>query len=83
MSILNKGNEVQLSRRNLLAVTALTAAAASLVSKTALADDAAIDVSKLPRVQQKLVAPPFLPEHEQVATSGPKVIEVTLTIEEK
>ena len=83
MSKLNKGNEVQLSRRNLLAVTALTAAAASLVSNPALADDAAIDVSKLTRVQQKLVAPPFLPEHEQVATTGPKIIEVTLTIEEK
>ena len=83
MSKFNTGNEVQLSRRNLLAVTALTAAAASLVSNSALADDAAVDVSKLPRVQQKLVAPPFLPEHEQVATSGPKVIEVTLTIEEK
>ena len=83
MSKLNKGNEVQLSRRNLLAVTALTAAAASLVSNSALADDAAVDVSKLPRVQQKLVAPPFLPEHEQVATTGPKIIEVTLTIEEK
>ena len=83
MSKFNKGNDVQLSRRNLLAVTALTAAAASLVSNTALADDAAVDVSQLPRVKQKLVAPPFLPEHEQVATSGPKVIEVTLTIEEK
>ncbi len=83
MSNFKTGNDVQLSRRNLLAVTALTAAAASLVSNTALADDAALDVSKLPRVQQKLVAPPFLPEHEQVATSGPKVIEVTLTIEEK
>ncbi len=83
MSHFNTGNDVQLSRRNLLAFTALTAAAASLVSNTALADDAALDVSKLPRVQQKLVAPPFLPEHEQVATSGPKVIEVTLTIEEK
>ncbi len=83
MSHFNTGNDVQLSRRNLLTFTALTAAAASLVSSTALADDAALDVSKLPRVQQKLVAPPFLPEHEQVATSGPKVIEVTLTIEEK
>jgi len=42
-----------------------------------------VDVSALPRVRQQLVAPPFLPEHEQVATSGPKVVEVTLTIEEK
>ncbi len=83
MPNLKKGNEVQLSRRSLLAVTALTAAAASLVSNAALADDVVIDVSKLLRVQQKLVAPPFLPEHEQVATTGPKVIEVTFTIEEK
>ena len=83
MSKLNKGYETKLSRRNLLGVTALTVATASLVSNTAFADDAAVDVSKLPRVQQKLVAPPFLPEHEQVASSGPKVIEVTLTIEEK
>ena len=76
-------NKVQLSRRSLLAVTALSAAAASVVSTVALAEDAPTDVSKLPRVQQALVAPPFLPAHEQVATDGPKVIEVTLTIEEK
>ncbi len=83
MSKLNSGKKVQLSRRNLLAVTAFSAAAASLVSTAARADDAPVDASKLPRVQQKLVAPPFLPEHEQLATTGPKIIEVTLTIEEK
>jgi nitrite reductase (NO-forming) len=44
---------------------------------------ATVDVSKLPRVTQKMVSPPFLPEHEQVAVDGPKIIEVTLTIEEK
>jgi len=42
-----------------------------------------IDISKLPRVKQEMVAPPFLPEHTQVATGGPKVVEVTLTVEEK
>ena len=83
MPNLNNGNEVKLSRRNLLAVSVLGAAAASLVSNKARADDASTDVSKLPRVKQKLVAPPFLPEHEQVATTGPKIIEVILTIEEK
>ena len=41
------------------------------------------DIEDLERVTQELVAPPFLPEHEQVATSDPKVIQVTLTIEEK
>ena len=44
---------------------------------------ATTDISALPRVKQELVAPPFLPEHEQVATSGPKIVEVTMTIEEK
>ncbi len=44
---------------------------------------ATTDISSLPRVKQAMVAPPFLPEHEQVAVGGPKVVEVTLTIEEK
>jgi nitrite reductase (NO-forming) len=43
----------------------------------------AIDVASLPRVRQQMVAPPFLPEHEQVASTGPKIVEVLLTIEEK
>jgi nitrite reductase (NO-forming) len=42
-----------------------------------------IDISALPRVRQKLVAPPFVPEHEQVATGGPKIVEVEMTIIEK
>ena len=41
------------------------------------------DVSKLKTVTQKLVAPPFLPEHDQVAKGGPKLVKVKLTIEEK
>jgi nitrite reductase (NO-forming) len=74
----------QFSRRNLLAVTALGAAAASIVTVgTASAEEAAVDVSKLPRVKQKLVPPPGLPEHEQVASGGPVVVEVEMTIEEK
>jgi nitrite reductase (NO-forming) len=44
---------------------------------------AKVNVSTLPRVKQKLVAPPFVPEHEQVATTGPRVIEVEMVIEEK
>lgn len=34
-------------------------------------------------VVQKLVAPPFLPVHEQVATGKPKVVQVRMVIEEK
>ena len=42
-----------------------------------------IDISTLPRVKQTLVAPPALPDHEQSATGGPKIVEVTMTVHEK
>lgn len=41
------------------------------------------DLSMLPRQKIALVAPPFVHAHEQVATSGPRIIEYTMTIEEK
>lgn len=71
-----------LSRRSLLAVSAVTAAAAVSTQKS-FADEIKVDVSKLPRIKQTLVTPPFLPEHDQVVKGGPKIVEVTLTIEEK
>ena len=40
------------------------------------------EIAALPRVKQELVAPPFAPEHEQVASGGPKVIEVTMVTHE-
>jgi nitrite reductase (NO-forming) len=40
-------------------------------------------IAKLPHVQQKLVAPPAFPEHEQVATGGFKVVEIRFDVEEK
>lgn len=83
MSIFDHSISAVLSRRSLLTATAVTVAAAALSSQPAQADDAKVDISKLPRVKQTLVAPPFLPEHEQVATGGSKIVEVTLTIEEK
>jgi nitrite reductase (NO-forming) len=39
--------------------------------------------SGTPRVTQKLVAPPFLPKHDQVAKGGPKVVAIRLTVIEK
>lgn len=42
-----------------------------------------LDIASLPRVRQKMVAPPFLPEHEQVASGGPKIVEVEMTVIEK
>ena len=91
--ILNTLNPLE-SRRNFLKVSGLasaTALAGAALGRTAEAAAPAVqpeaapavDVASLSRVQQKLVAPPFLPEHEQVAPTGPKVVEVTLTIEEK
>lgn len=35
------------------------------------------------RIKQHLVAPPFLPEHEQVSLTPPKIIEIQLTVVEK
>jgi len=40
-------------------------------------------LADLPRVTQELVAPPFAPKHQQVASSGPKIVEIRMVIEEK
>ena len=41
------------------------------------------DLSDLPRVKQRLVAPPFAPEHDQVATGGPKIVEIEMETRER
>jgi nitrite reductase (NO-forming) len=41
------------------------------------------DLSGYTRVKQELVAPPFAPEHEQIATGGPKIIEITMETTER
>jgi nitrite reductase (NO-forming) len=83
-------NEMQSNRRGFLKTTAAAIGAMGAVSAasgemfvTASVAAAPVDVSKLTRVRQKLVAPPFLPEHEQVAVGDPKIIEIELIIEEK
>lgn len=43
----------------------------------------AVDLSHLPRVTQEMVMPPMAPKHDQVATGGPKIVEVRFDIEEK
>ncbi len=40
-------------------------------------------IEGLKRVTQKLVAPPFVPKHDQVVKGGPKIIEITMVIAEK
>ena len=64
--------------------TAMAAAKASdsgtMVAQASMTEE---EIAALPRVKQELVAPPFPPEHEQVASGGPKVVEITLTAMEK
>lgn len=40
-------------------------------------------IDKLEHITQELVLPPFLPEHQQVATKNPKIVTVRFVIEEK
>ena len=40
-------------------------------------------IQGLERVTQELVAPPFLPKHDQVAKGGPQIVEMTMEIVEK
>ena len=68
--------------------TLVAATAADAAGDVAAADPLgiptdAIDIAALPRVQQTLIAPPLLPEHEQIASTGPKIVEVTMNIIEK
>ena len=41
------------------------------------------DLSGYTRVKQELVTPPYAPEHEQVATGGPKIIEIAMETSER
>jgi len=89
ISLRNFGN-VAPGRRNFLKATvAATFGSAGLAAMAGngtqgiQAAAATTDITSLPRVKQVMVAPPFLPEHEQAATGGPKIVEVTFIIEEK
>ncbi|WP_281826287.1 copper-containing nitrite reductase [Jannaschia rubra] len=48
------------------------------VQADAQANAKPVDLSGYTRVKQELVAPPFAPEHEQVATGDPKIVEITM-----
>ena len=41
------------------------------------------DLAGYTRIRQELVAPPFAPAHEHVATTGPRIVEITLVTEER
>ncbi|WP_425602867.1 copper-containing nitrite reductase [Hoeflea algicola] len=84
----NKTKHSGLSRREMLSWTAAIGAGLALTdgvtggvsSAVAMTQD---DVDTLPRVTQAMVKPPFLPEHEQIASGGAKVVVVRFDIEEK
>ncbi len=69
-------------RRFLEAGGSLAAMSAMTQPGAAAAPSAQADISGLPRVKQELVDPPFVPEHEQVAAAGPKIVEVELIVHE-
>ena len=88
MTRLMNSENVMPARRNFLKATAAAtfggAGLAAMAGKgIQVAAAATTDISSLPRVKQKMVAPPFLPAHEQIATQGPSIVEVELIIEEK
>ncbi|MFO1151572.1 MAG: copper-containing nitrite reductase [Alsobacter sp.] len=58
-------------------------AAAAFASLVAAVPALADDVSKLPREQVELVAPPFVHAHQQATKDGPKLLQFKMTIEEK
>lgn len=82
-----------MKRREFLLSSLVAASAVATVSTSSTASAEAAtkvgeigveaDIKDLPRVKQKLVAPPFVPEHDLVAKGGPKVIEVEMTVVEK
>lgn len=82
------GEELNLTRRSILAGAAaagafVQAAAAPAQAQAVMTKATAADIAKLPRVKPKLVDPPFVQMHEQIATGGPKVVEFEMTIHEK
>ena len=57
-----------------------SAEGSSMMAMASLSEE---EIAALPRVKQELVAPPFVPEHDQVASGGPKVVEITMTCIDK
>jgi len=48
-----------------------------------MAEAEPVDLSGYERVQQRLVRPPYAPDHDQVATGEPKIVEIELTVDER
>ena len=72
-----------MSRRRFLQASGPLAAMSALTRRAATAPtEVRTDTRGLPRVRQKLVDPPFVPEHTQVAPGDPRIVEVELVVHE-
>ena len=79
-----------LTRRAALMGAALVAASPYVLKTSVAAEEvmdtsgaAPVDLSAMTRRKVKLVAPPFVHDHEQVATVGPQIVEFEMKIIEK
>jgi len=79
--------QMKMSRRTMVASVALTGALVPLLQAAPSQAEAVaakpVDISSLPRVKAELAKPPFVQAHTQKAEGGPKIVEFTMTIEEK
>jgi nitrite reductase (NO-forming) len=80
--------QLKMSRRKMVASVALAGALVPLVQATSShAEQAAAaakpDIASLARIKAELAKPPFVHAHKQKAEGGPKIVEFTMTIEEK
>ena len=81
---------IKMKRRDFL-LSSLAIASTTLINSSASAEaptkigeiGVESNVQDLERVTQTLVNPPFLPEHDQIAKGAPKVVQMTLSVEEK
>ncbi|MFT4962184.1 MAG: nitrite reductase (NO-forming) [Paracoccaceae bacterium] len=77
-----------LTRRATLMGAALAASAPIVLANAAAAatdyrDGTDANLTNMPRIKHRLVAPPFVHEHEQIATTGPRIVEFEMKIIEK
>lgn len=83
------GEQYRMTRRAAMASAAFAGALLPLSKATqSHAEKSAVkvspaDIASLPRVKAELVKPPFVHAHTQKAEGGPKIVEFTMTIEEK
>jgi nitrite reductase (NO-forming) len=81
--------QLRMTRRAVVAGAALAGTLAPLVATSiAHAEKVTLkgtptDLTHLPRVKAELATPPFVQVHTQKAEGGPKIVEFTMTIEEK